>query len=138
MQCPVCHRPYIKSQYSCPCSSCKSWLHQKCSGIANASIHHNLWLCPLCQTPSPFTPQPLLIGRLTLSIPTSPQLLHPHHHLLHFPLPNVKLTLQSRFFHCVAPYLLSGVRPPLSNFVLLAFPNFVHLYVAPSIPFERL
>ena len=35
------HRLYIKSEYSYRCSSCKFWMHQKCSGLAFSSFHHN-------------------------------------------------------------------------------------------------
>ena len=35
--CSICHRQYIKSQYSYRCSSCKSWVHQKCSELTNYS-----------------------------------------------------------------------------------------------------
>ena len=35
---PVCLRPYIKTNIHTKCYKCRSWVHQKCSGLANATI----------------------------------------------------------------------------------------------------
>ena len=44
---------------------------------------------------------------------------NPFHNVVAYPsgIRNMKQTLQSRFLHCVAPYLSSGIRPPTDYWV---------------------
>ena len=55
--CPVCLRPLKKSQYSFKCYGCLSWVHQRCSGLASYTLHHNIWRCSKCLTYSPSPPK---------------------------------------------------------------------------------
>ena len=40
--CPGYLCPFQKSQYSFKCYSCLSWVHQRCSGLANCTLHHDM------------------------------------------------------------------------------------------------
>ena len=48
--CPVCLRPYSTRNYFYQCSSCRSWVHQKCSGPINVTFHYDLWLSQIPET----------------------------------------------------------------------------------------
>ena len=63
-------RPYIKSKFWYKCYSCWSWVHRRCSELAIPSLHHDLWSCSECQTPSPSPPK----GKPTSSLFASPTL----------------------------------------------------------------
>ena len=66
-------RPYIKSKFWYKCYSCWSWVHRRCSELASPSLHHGLWSCSKCQTPSPSTPKAIP----TSSLFPSPTLIPP-------------------------------------------------------------
>ena len=53
--CPVCGRPYRRSEYSYLCSLCGSWVHGSCSGVTPGSNLPSGWRCPTCCTPPPHT-----------------------------------------------------------------------------------
>ena len=56
---PVSLRPYIKSKYSYKFFNCTSysWVYRKCSVLANATLHYDLWLSFICQTLSSSPPK---------------------------------------------------------------------------------
>ena len=40
--CPAWLHPFIKSKYACKFSNCRSWVHQKCSELANPTLYHDV------------------------------------------------------------------------------------------------
>ena len=50
---PICLHPFNKSKFSFKCYGCLSWVHQRYSGLASYTLHHDLWRCSICQTPPP-------------------------------------------------------------------------------------
>ena len=79
--CPVCLCPYIKSKCLYKCSTCWSWVHQRCSGLASPSLHLNMCHCSRCQTPSPSPPK----GKSPSPLFPSPTLILPFMGKLFFP-----------------------------------------------------
>ena len=70
--CPVCLHPFKKCQFSFKWFGFLSWVYQKCSGLASYTLHHGMWSCSKCQTPSS---SPLKRNFPVLFIPHLPQFL---------------------------------------------------------------
>ena len=112
--CPVCLRPFRKSQYSFKCSSCLSWVHQKCSGLASYELHHERWHCPKCQTPSPSPSKEKPPSPLFPSPTSIPPLFPPQSPPLFSPPPLMGRPLLQQLPNTPQPPLIGRLTPLIS------------------------
>ena len=75
----VCVRPFNKSKFSFKCYGCLSWIHQRCSGLASYTHHHDLWFCSKFQTKCP--QPPFYLAHLNSSLMDNPLFLPRYHPL---------------------------------------------------------